>query len=289
MRLNILCGLTLFVLLTTGCAKARVWQRTDSNISTSRQEIETALHRCEQSPEVQIAHNRANAWDATSNATLWIPFVGLATNLTADSVTTQYQNRLIECMKRAGYTYHKETSNKLRWNKMSDFDISMEEWNKEQPRNQLTPTPIIPSLGTTTVLAVIWTSANIRSGAGDEFSVLITANKGDVLTVIGERGEWFNVRLKDGKEGWINSRAVKRQEYVPEKPMASTPIIPSSGTTTPLAWDFSLAMSGPGNNYPVIATFRKGDRLTILEQSGEWVKVRSESDQVGWVRSEVFE
>ena len=70
---------------------------------------------------------------------------------------------------------------------------------------QVTP----PSSGTTTVVTVTWTSANIRSGAGNEFPVLMTVNKGDKLTIIGERGEWFNVRLEDGKEGWINSRALK--------------------------------------------------------------------------------
>ena len=117
----------------------------------------------------------------------------------------------------------------------------------------------------------------------------MTVNKGDKLTIIGERGEWFNVRLEDGKEGWINSRAVKRQEYAPEKPITSAPTTFSSGTTRILTWDFSVVKSGPGNDYPVIATVRKGDKLTIMEQSGEWVKVRLENGQEGWIRSEVFE
>ncbi len=63
----------------------------------------------------------------------------------------------------------------------------------------------------------------------------------------------------------------------------------SIGTTHTVTWNVSAAFSGPGDKYPAVATFRKGDRLTIVEQSGEWVKVRSESDQVGWVRSEVLE
>jgi uncharacterized protein YgiM (DUF1202 family) len=148
---------------------------------------------------------------------------------------------------------------------------------------------IPPSSGTTTVVTVTWTSANIRSGAENEFPVLMTVNKGDKLTVIGERGEWFNVRLEDGKEGWINSRAVKRQEYAPEKPITSAPTTFSSGTTKILTWDFSAVKSAPGNNYSSIATVRKGDKLTIMEQSGEWVRVRLENGQEGWIRSEVLE
>jgi len=76
---------------------------------------------------------------------------------------------------------------------------------EQTTKPQVTPS----SSGTTTVVTVTWTSANIRSGAGNEFPVLTTVNKGDRLTIIGERGEWFNVRLEDGKEGWINSRVVK--------------------------------------------------------------------------------
>jgi hypothetical protein len=70
---------------------------------------------------------------------------------------------------------------------------------------QLTP----PSSSTTNIVTVIWTSANIRSGAGNEFPIVTTVKQGDRLTVIGEHREWFNVRLEDGKEGWINSGVVK--------------------------------------------------------------------------------
>jgi hypothetical protein len=77
---------------------------------------------------------------------------------------------------------------------------------------QLTPPEkptISPPVTSSTVVTVTWTSANIRSGAGNEFPVVTTVKKGDRLTVIGEDREWFNVRSEDGKEGWINSRVVK--------------------------------------------------------------------------------
>jgi len=67
-----------------------------------------------------------------------------------------------------------------------------------------TPPPV-----TTTIVTVTWTSANIRSGVGNNHPVVKTVRQGDKLTVIGESGDWFNVRLEAGKEGWINSRVVK--------------------------------------------------------------------------------
>ena len=54
-------------------------------------------------------------------------------------------------------------------------------------------------------------------------------------------------------------------------------------------WDFSDVKSAPRNNFPSIATVRKGDKLTIMEQSGEWVRARLENGQEGWVRSEILE
>jgi hypothetical protein len=61
----------------------------------------------------------------------------------------------------------------------------------------------------TDVVTVTWTFANIRSGAGDHFSLVATVKHGDRLTVIGEDGDWLNVRLENGQEGWIDYKKVR--------------------------------------------------------------------------------
>ena len=86
----------------------------------------------------------------------------------------------------------------------------------------------------------------------------------------------------------LKNKLAKPQLTVPEKPVTLTPITPSPGTTKILRWDFSDVKSAPGSNYSSIATVRKGDKLTIMEQSGEWVRVRLGNGQEGWIRSEVF-
>jgi N-acetylmuramoyl-L-alanine amidase len=58
-------------------------------------------------------------------------------------------------------------------------------------------------------VTVTWTFANIRSGPANDHSIVTSVNQGDKLLVIGESGEWLNVRLEDGKEGWISNRVVK--------------------------------------------------------------------------------
>jgi len=121
-------------LLVSGCAYARIWQHEDSKILTTKEEIEKNLSQCEKNPEVEIAHKRANAWKIVQDSTVWIPYVGLGMSLTAGNIATTYQKCLIECMKKAGYRYQKKMSNKARWDVLSDFDISEEEWiNPWQP------------------------------------------------------------------------------------------------------------------------------------------------------------
>ena len=77
------------------------------------------------------------------------------------------------------------------------------------PKKPITSTPITPSSGTANIVTVTWTFANIRSGAGDSYSVVTTVKQGDKLTLIGESGVWLNVRLENGQEGWISNRVVK--------------------------------------------------------------------------------
>jgi uncharacterized protein YgiM (DUF1202 family) len=58
-------------------------------------------------------------------------------------------------------------------------------------------------------LTVTGTFANIRTGAGNEFSLIATVKQGDKLILLGESGDWYHVRMENGQEGWVNNRFVK--------------------------------------------------------------------------------
>ena len=59
------------------------------------------------------------------------------------------------------------------------------------------------------LVTVTWSFANIRSGVGNDYPVVKYVKQGDKLTVIGESGDWFNVRFENGQQGWISNRVVK--------------------------------------------------------------------------------
>jgi hypothetical protein len=82
-----------------------------------------------------------------------------------------------------------------------------------KPQTPLPETPKISPPATpspvTNIVVVTGSSANIRSGAGNEFSIVGIVKQGDKLTFLGEYGEWFNVRSENGQEGWINKMFAK--------------------------------------------------------------------------------
>jgi hypothetical protein len=98
------------------------------------------------------------------------------------------------------------------WKLVGWQNLSSDQTTKPQvstPQIPKTSTSITPSMSAEKIVTVIWTFANIRSGAGDNHPVVITVKQGDKLVVIGESGEWFNVRLENGQEGWISNGVVK--------------------------------------------------------------------------------
>ncbi len=59
------------------------------------------------------------------------------------------------------------------------------------------------------IVTVTWTFVIIRSGARNNYPIVTTVNQGDKLTMIGESGKWFHVRLENGQQGWVSNRVVK--------------------------------------------------------------------------------
>lgn len=58
---------------------------------------------------------------------------------------------------------------------------------------------------------IISTSAEIRSGPGENFNVSFTAPEGRRVQILSDSGEWLEIGiLKEGVKGWITASAVER-------------------------------------------------------------------------------
>lgn len=52
-------------------------------------------------------------------------------------------------------------------------------------------------------------TANIRASSSTDSQIVTRANRGDKLEVLGRQGDWYNVKTKDGQEGWVYASLVR--------------------------------------------------------------------------------
>jgi hypothetical protein len=92
-----------------------------------------------------------------------------------------------------------------------------------------TPKTSSPPPKTTSKTQVVWTTANLREGPGMKYKVVGKVTKGTSLTILEEKGEWYHVRMEDGKEAWISQKATSEIAKV-RSTSGSSPSPPSSPT-----------------------------------------------------------
>jgi len=120
--------------LLSGCVYARVWHKTDSDTPTAEEEVKTALSECKQTNEVASWHSKASTWRYICIGTIWIPYVNIGTCLASDAIAGKYETNLITCMQRTNFNCISHRTGRLKWDALSDFDVSMEEWEKQEKK-----------------------------------------------------------------------------------------------------------------------------------------------------------
>ena len=125
--------------------------------------------------------------------------------------------------------------------------------------------------------AIVTTSVlNVRTGAGTNYSIMSKVYKGDTLEVIGSLNGWYNIKLSNGKTGWVSG------DYLSISG-SSTNTENKKGTVTT---DTLNVRSGAGTSYSIISKVHKGDTVNIVGSSNGWYKIELSSGKTGWVSSD---
>lgn len=104
-----------------------------------------------------------------------------------------------------------------------------------------TPTPTPPPTDTpdpTPRGTVSGSAANVRSGDSTEFPIIATLRQGQVVQLIGvsNRGTgWFQVRLPDGRIGWMAPSVIEASGNLGLLPFVTPPPLPPTPTPIPTA------------------------------------------------------
>ncbi len=137
---------------------------------------------------------------------------------------------------------------------------------------------------------------NIRSGPGTNHPVLGQVKQGERLAATSKAGDWYAVRLPDGKQGWIAGWLVTALGSPLSNSSGSTGQSPGGqpaqqvkegsgfdGRQAVVKGSVVNVRSGPGTNYPVISQVKVNDRLPVLGKTGEWYKVGLAAGNSGWI------
>ncbi len=114
---------------------------------------------------------------------------------------------------------------------------------------------------------------NLRESPNTTSKILDTLKKGEQLKVIKSSTGWLKV-TENGITGWINNKFVEnvKKQSSPEK----------VGT---IKGNNVNIRKGPGLTYDVLKTINKDAKLSIIQVSGNWYKVKTSEGIIGWVSS----
>lgn len=119
---------------------------------------------------------------------------------------------------------------------------------------------------------------NVRSSPGQAGDIINQVKEGENFPVISSSNGWCKIELSDGSTGWIAGW------YVEYKKQQSSRSFDKAGLMQGVvnAWDVNVR-GGPGKDHPVITRVDRGECMGVIEQAGDWCKVRLAEGAIGWI------
>jgi uncharacterized protein YraI len=161
-------------------------------------------------------------------------------------------------------------------------------------------TPTVTATATpaqTTVELNTTVPINLRSGPATRFAVVGVFDLGTTALALGidETGEWTEVRLSSGIQGWVRSQLVRVRSGAPLATATPSPTSdrPTATPTVILAQIISNQRvnirSGPGTGFQRLGSLPPFTQVEVISRSDnqEWTNVRINGVE-GWVLSSVL-
>ncbi|MHB1127207.1 MAG: N-acetylmuramoyl-L-alanine amidase [Bacillota bacterium] len=137
---------------------------------------------------------------------------------------------------------------------------------------------------------------NIRSGPGTGYKIVVQVRRGDKLPVISEGNGWLNVKLANGKTGWISASLVKvhnvqTQPSTGAETVAVNPPVKDTAGASQAGSNRRLVVvtastanirRGPSTGFDVVTQAAQGAEFEIANEQDGWYEVRLPNAQ-GWI------
>lgn len=124
---------------------------------------------------------------------------------------------------------------------------------------------------------------NLRSGAGTGYSVVVCMRQNTKFTFVSTslyNSNWYNIKLADGKKGYVHKDYVKKDENT-----ADNSSLPTGYVTD----DYVNLRSGAGTGYSVVVCMRKNTKFTFVSTSlynSNWYNIKLSDGKNGYVHKD---
>ncbi|RHW49771.1 N-acetylmuramoyl-L-alanine amidase [Bombilactobacillus bombi] len=112
---------------------------------------------------------------------------------------------------------------------------------------------------------------NVRIGPSLSYETLTRVKRGETLTILSEKNQWYQVRLAGDKIGWVASWLINNDD-------ANT----SSNTVGVIKAPNTNVQKYPDNNSEVLGTLPQLQKVNIVYTQNDWSQILY-NDTVGWI------
>ena len=126
---------------------------------------------------------------------------------------------------------------------------------------------------------------NVRSKASTSSDTVAKVNKGDTVTVTAQDGSWYQIRRGNGDTAYV-SKSYVTGELLSEVPTFSGGEEIASQTYAIVTGSSLRLRDSASTDGGIITTLSLDEVLDVLEVNGDWVKVKTDAGQTGYVSSE---
>ncbi|MFS0672913.1 N-acetylmuramoyl-L-alanine amidase [Ornithinibacillus sp. 179-J 7C1 HS] len=136
---------------------------------------------------------------------------------------------------------------------------------------------IIPVTASTSEIIVNEDNLNLRSGPGTNYNKIGQVHSNEKYSIVNQEGDWVEIQL-DESTAWVSMDYVTILQDDSSENVVET----SEQETITVQFEKTQIRNGPSTDYEIIHFASKGDKLAVIDQVDNWLKIKFE-DTEGYV------
>lgn len=117
-------------------------------------------------------------------------------------------------------------------------------------------------------------------------NLLTRVMQGSEVSIVDSNGEWIKIKTTSGATGWVKAEYVKRAPAAAPAPQPATETTADASDTGRVDADnLNLRSSPEINSGNLVSQLPRGSLVTVIEDNGQWMKIKTKGGAVGWVAS----